>query len=80
MAKLVSFFVRAMVEIDDANFQVALGEGMGMEKVKRSAAMHGQSPGMPQLMLWQWTALPQNLVLFLAATTANLGYCADVAV
>ena len=45
-----------MAEIDDANRQLsrlgmgdaALGEGAGLEKVKRLAAMHQQPPGMPQ--------------------------------
>ena len=51
-----SSFVRVVAEIDDANRQLArlgmgdaaVGEGAGLEKLKRLAAMHGQQPGMPQ--------------------------------
>ena len=41
------FFVRVLAEIDDANWQLALGDGVGLEKAKRPAAMHKQPPGMP---------------------------------
>ena len=52
----------------------ALGEGAGLEKVKRLAAMH-QQPGMPQqLMPAQLAAQLQNLVPFLEATTASQDY------
>ena len=48
--------IRVVAEIDDANRQLArlgmgdaaVGEGAGLEKIKRLAAMHGQQPGMPQ--------------------------------
>ena len=51
-----SSFIRVVAEIDDANRQLArlgmgdaaVGEGAGLEKLKRLAAMHGQKPGMPQ--------------------------------
>ena len=51
-----TFHCRVVAEIDDANRQLsrlgmgdaALGEGAGLEKVKRLAAMHQQPPGMPQ--------------------------------